>query len=145
MSDLKKRITIAIAGEEIDVDVNMRIIEIAERIYDFNADVIASVLLVDLARVKLTQLADLICEWIPPQKYQQHDLRRKDLRNGVYTATPDELRKLTGCVQAALLFCRRHIDEEEMQTLARGEDLPDSEETSEGKSAKKSKASKGRG
>lgn len=142
MSNLKKRITLALAGEEIDVDVNMRIIEIAERVYDLNADVIASVLLVDPGRVKLTQLADVICEWITPAQYKAFDLRRKDLREAIYSATHDELRVIIGCVQAAILFCRRHINEDELQALSRGEDLPDESEGEE-ETSKKSNASSG--
>lgn len=127
MKNIRKTVTLPLGDDEVSLNVDMRIIEVVERIYDVNVDLVATVLLVDPSRVKLTDLAQVVGEWLTPMHFEQLGIKRKDVKELIYTANHAELSKIVGCVQAACLFVRRHITAEELDALARGEDLPEKE------------------
>ena len=125
MSSLRKTIALPLAGDEVHVDVTTRIIEIVERVYDTNVDVVSTILLVDPSRVKLTQLAEVVSLWLTPGQLEQVGLKRREIPEAIYESSPEDIGRVVGCIQAACLFTRRHINEDEMRKLAMGEDLDD--------------------
>lgn len=140
MSSLKKTITLPLAGDDVHVDVTTRVIEIVERVYDTNVDVVSTVLLVDPARVKLTQLAEVVGLWLTPGQLEQVGLKRREVPDAIYQASPEDVGRIVGCIQAACLFTRKHISEDEMRKLALGQDLED--EQPEKPAPKKKRASR---
>src|SRR5690606_16327403 len=107
-------------GEVAVVDVNFRIIEIVERIYDTNADVVASVNLASPAKMLRSKIAAVIVEWLSTV---ETDFKRSEIREYVMTAEPKLLNVYSGCIQAAVLYSLKYINDEEFKQLSSGKDL----------------------
>lgn len=120
--DLKRQVTVEIDGQEIHLEVNMRIIEIIERVYNCNVN-FAVVALQNPMQVKLTDLADVYGQWLTNGHLEQLEISRKDLRRWVYKADIDTINRLSGAVMGAALHYRHDISGEDMQTLASGRSL----------------------
>jgi hypothetical protein len=124
MGDLRKQCQIELCGSDVSLNVDMRLIELIERIYDSNVDVVA-VMLTDPRRIKLTQIADVYLAWLTPGQLDSLGTNRADIREYIYKASMDEINKLVGCIQASCLYFRNQISAEDFDTLTRGESLPD--------------------
>lgn len=120
--DLKRQVTVEIDGQEVHLDVNMRVIEIIERVYNCNVN-FAVVSLQNPAQVKLTDLADVYGAWLTNGHLEQLEISRKDLRRWVYQADIDTINRLSGAVMGAALHYRHDISGDDMQTLASGRSL----------------------
>lgn len=131
---LKKTLEIPLPdGEVAVVDVNFRIIEIVERIYDTNADVVASVNLASPAKMLRSKIAAVIVEWLSTV---ETDFKRSEIREYVMTAEPKLLNVYSGCIQAAVLYSLKYINDEEFKQLSSGKDLePSSSEANRKKSS----------
>jgi hypothetical protein len=132
VSTLKKTLVLVIAGEEIPLEVTMRVIEALERTFDANALTVAAVDLANTLRVKRSQVADAILEWLRVEKAKPTQTRA-EMREAILGAPPEEFAALVGCLQAAALFTIRDptkpngrmIDDEQFAELANGKDLPE--------------------
>lgn len=123
MKPLRKQIELTIADRSVMLNVDMRVIEIVESVYDTNVDVVATQILTIPALNQLTKLSAVIQQWLLPGHYQQLGLSRSDVKQAIFGASPDDISRITGCVQAACLYARNYITDEQMERLARGEDL----------------------
>lgn len=118
---MKKFVELDVCGESFTLPVDMRIIEIIERVYNMNVDLVAATVLVNPAKIRLVDLAQVVEAWLAGK---DTELTRRDIKSDVYTKSNDELNKLVGSIQAACMYFRKHIDERQFDLLARGEDLP---------------------
>lgn len=119
---LKKTLELVISGKTIPIDVDFRVIEVVERVYGANADLVASVDLANPIRVQRYKVANVIANWLSALNT---GLNRDEIKEAVVTASIEELTKFTGAIQAAILFSLKYIDDEQFAALARGDDLPD--------------------
>jgi len=126
--NLRKQITIPLAGQEIHINVDMRVIEIVESIYDTNVDVVATEILTNPSRIKLTQIATIVCAMLTAGHYEQLGLKHREVRDEILGASPDDIGKIVGAIQAACLYCRKYITEAEFDRLNQGLDLEDEDE-----------------
>jgi len=132
VADLKKTLVLVIGGEEIPVDVTMRVIEALERTFDANALTVAAVDLANTLRVKRSQVADAVLEWVRVERSKPKQTRA-EMREAILGSPPEEFAAIVGCLQAAALFSIRDptkpngrmIDDEQFAELARGKDLPE--------------------
>lgn len=109
-------------GDSITMDVNFRIIEIVERVYQRNADLVVSV---DLASPQLmlrSKIAEVIADWVA---LRQTTYKRSEIKEHVMTRQPNELNVYAGCIQAAVMYSLKYIDDDQFAMLTRGEDLED--------------------
>lgn len=120
---MRKNIELEVAGQTFKIAVNMRVIEVIERVYDQNVDMVVGAILADPSRIKLTQLAEVVINLIADQG--AGSLTRSEVKEYVYTLDSDGLSQLIGSVQAAALFFRNHITEDQFDQLAAGHDLED--------------------
>lgn len=100
--------------------VDFRIIEIIERVFDANAEMIVSITLANPVKVRRTQIADVIAEWLS----LDGQYKRREVREYVITAPAENIRQYVGCIQAAVLWSLAYIDDDQFTTLTKGEDLP---------------------
>lgn len=119
-------------GEVAVVDVNFRIIEIVERIYDTNADVVASINLASPEKMLRSKIAAVIVEWLSTV---ETNFKRSEIREYVMTAEPKLLNVYSGCIQAAVLYSLKYINDEEFKQLSSGKDLEPSSEADRKKSS----------
>lgn len=144
---MRKYVEFELCGETIELAVDMRVIEVVERVYNKNVDMVAAAVLTNPMSIRLTDIADVIMGWVA---HKNLDLSRRDIKNHIYTASQDDLNVLIGCIQAACLYMRRHITDEQFDTLVRGEDLPpepvadEDKEEAEADAKKKPSRSSGR-
>ena len=108
-------------GDTAAVDVNFRIIEIVERVYNSSADVVASVDLASPRSMLRSKIAAVIVDWLTTTEV---DFKRSELREHIITAEPKLLNVYSGCIQAAVLYSLKYIDEEQFDLLSKGKDLP---------------------
>lgn len=142
---MRKQVEFQICGENVVINVDMRVIEIVERVYDRNVDIVAALILTDPTKIRLTDLAEVVMGWVANMNL---DLSRRDIKNYVYSLPQDELNVIIGCIQAACLYMRRMITDEQFEILVRGEDLPPEpvaeEDVEEVTSKKNKRAASGR-
>lgn len=141
---MRKSVEFELCGEPIDLTVDMRIIEVVERVYNKNVDMVAAAVLTNPMSIRLTDIADVIMGWVA---HKNLDLSRRDIKNHIYSASQDELNVLIGCIQAACLYMRQHITDEQFDLLVAGEDLPPepvADEDKEETAKKKPRRSSGR-
>lgn len=122
MNELKKQVRIDLCGGEISLPVNMSIVEIIERVYGININ-FAVVALQNPMQVKLTQLAEVYLSWMTAGHYEQLGVSRKDVREYIYTADPDQVDRLSGAIMGAALHYRKAITGDDMDALAEGKNL----------------------
>jgi len=118
--NIKKTIPIEIGEHTYEVPVNFRAIEVVENIYDCTADQVIGVHLVDPSRMKRTQIARVIAQWVEPTAGQT----RVEIYQEVVVCSTKNLSIYAGCIQGAVAFALSYIGEVELDLLARGEDLP---------------------
>lgn len=126
-------------GDVLTMEVTFRIIEIVERVYQRNADMVVSI---DLANPQLmlrSKIADVIAEWI---SMRHTEWKRSEIREWVITRPPLELNVYAGCIQAAVMYSLKYIDDAQFAKLIRGEDLdePEDKKAEDKKSKGKGKA-----
>jgi hypothetical protein len=126
--NLRKQITIPLAGQEIHINVDMRVIEIVESIYDTNVDVVATEILTNPRKIKLTQIATIICTMLTVGHYEQLGLKHREVRDEILGAPSGDIGKMVGAIQAACLYCRKYINEEQFDRLNQGLDLEEEED-----------------
>src|SRR5688572_1193964 len=102
MRDLKRTLTFPILDQEVTVDVDFRVIETVERVFDMNADAVVALFSdADGRRVQRNKVADVIVGWLA---FKDLGIKRRDIREAVITALPDLMRLYTTSIYAALLF-----------------------------------------
>lgn len=118
---LKKTLDIPLPnGETATLIVDFRIIEIVERVYNQNADLVASVDLASPTRMLRSKIAATIVEWLATK---ETGYKRSEIKEFVLTSAPSQLNVFSGCIQAAVLYSLKYIDDEQFDKLSRGEDL----------------------
>jgi len=118
---LKKTLDIPLPdGETATLNVDFRIIEIVERVYNQNADLVASVDLSTPSRMLRSKIAAVIVEWLA---VKETGFKRSEIKEFVLTASPPMLNVFSGCIQAAVLYSLKYIDDDQFDKLKRGEDL----------------------
>ena len=128
---LKKTLDLPLPdGETTTINVDFRIIEIVERVYNQNADLVASIDLATPARMLRSKVAAVIVEWLATK---ETGFKRSEIKEFVITAPPPMLNVFSGCIQAAVLYSLKYIDEDQFDRLARGEDLDSPTPPAEGK------------
>lgn len=113
---IRNNIELEIAGEEVNLDITWRLIEIVERTFGAVADLVASDTLV--RNPTRYQVAEVIAEWC-----QGGNLKKSTIRQEVMTARPDRLQVFIGAIQGAILYSLDYIDAEQLDTLTNGQDL----------------------
>lgn len=118
---LKKTVEIPLPnGEECPVIVDFRIIEVVERVYNQNADLVVSIDLATPSRMLRSKIAAVIVEWL---SVKETGFKRSEIKEYVMTADPDLLNVYSGCIQAAVLYSLKYIGDEEFDKLKKGKDL----------------------
>ena len=118
--DIKKTLNIEVDGKEYEVPVNFRAIEIVETVYDCTADQVIGVHLVDPSRMKRIQIARVIAQWIDPPA----GVSRADIYQKVVVCKTADLTKYAGAIQGAVAYALDYIGLDELDMLAKGQDLP---------------------
>ena len=117
---LRATIEVPIGDDDVAVDINWRVIEQVERVFGVLADLVASDILVNYpTRHKVAEVIALWCAG--------PDHRRKDVIEEVMTADTKTLQRYIGAIQGAVLYVLRHVEKDQMEKLAAGEDLDDDE------------------
>jgi len=124
MADVRKQVCVELCGSDVHLSVDMRFIELVERVYDMNVNVVP-VILQNPSHIKVTQLADLYLAWMTNEQVNTLGVKRVDIREDIYQASIEKINRMVGCIQAACLYYRREIDEADFDTLTKGESLPD--------------------
>jgi hypothetical protein len=118
---LKKTLEIPLPDDStVSINVDFRIIEIVERVYNQNADIVASVDLANPARMLRSKIAMVISDWVA---LRDTGFRRQDIKEFVMTARPEKLNVFSGCIQAAVLYSLKYIDDAQFEKLSKGQDL----------------------
>jgi len=117
---LKTTVVVRLFDEEFEFDVDFRIIEIVERVFDSNVDLCAHVYLA--TNPKLTQVAEIVYQWLR-LKSNQHS--RDAVKGEIYGMAREDLQKVVGAIQGACAFMRKQVGEDELKKLADGKDLDD--------------------
>lgn len=118
--NLRKTLTLRIKDVDVEVDVNFRLIEIIETVYQRGADHVIAIELVQPQLIKRSLVAKVIREWVKPTP---GGLSREEVYEAVMTADRQSLPKFVGAIQGAIAYSLRYIGEEELETLASGNDL----------------------
>jgi hypothetical protein len=129
---IRKSLDVPVLGVTVTVDVNFRIIEIIERVYQKKAELAAA----DLdspEKVLRSKVAEVISLWLAPLT---NDFDRIEIKEAVMTSTPEMLNVYCGCIQGAVLFTLKYVTADELEKLSKGESLP--EETDAGKGSGRS-------
>jgi hypothetical protein len=118
---LKKTLEIPLPNDDtVTISVDFRIIEIVERVYNQNADMVASIDLANPARMLRSKIAMVIAEWVANR---DTGFKRQEIKEFVMTAKPDQLNVFSGCIQAAVLYSLKYIDDAQFDKLSKGQDL----------------------
>jgi len=120
-------------GETLTMEVTFRIIEIVERVYQKNADMVVSVDLASPIHMLRSKIADVISEWVATR---QTNFKRSEIREFVITRQPMDLNVYAGCIQAAVMYSLKYIDDDQFAKLTRGEDLDEPTPKKESKRGK---------
>lgn len=127
---LRKTLEVPIFDEPVLVDVSFRIIEVVERIYSTNADMV-SVDLGNPVRVQRHKVAAVMAEWLRGREKELGHSRAEIIEH-VTTAPPDRLNVYVGSIQGAILYSLKYINDDQLAALSRGEDLPDDDDDDAG-------------
>lgn len=123
--NIRETLEVEVCGETVSLDISWRIIEIVERTFGAVADLVASETLVNTPT--RYQVAEVISEWV-----KDRSLPKSKVRESVMMASQEALQSYIGAIQGAVLYSLSYIDEDQLDTLTGGEDLPgDGEEQSE--------------
>ena len=106
MQPIRKTLVLPLFGDEVTVDVDFRIIEIIERVFDLSADAVIS-LFSDGRRVQRRHVADVIVGWLA---FKELGMKRREIREHVMTCPADALAVYTTSIYAALLFVLNYFD-----------------------------------
>lgn len=118
---LKKTVEIPLPnGEECVLNVDFRIIEVVERVYNQNADLVVSIDLATPSRMLRSKIAAVIVDWL---SIKDTGFKRSEIKEFVITADPQLLNIYSGCIQAAVLYSLKYIGEDEFDKLKKGQDL----------------------
>lgn len=124
---LRKTISLPVGDDEFEIDVDFRVLEIIERVYDMRAEYVAGLLEVD-HRIRRSQVAEVILGWLSQRSDALVGRRRLDLLEEITTASEAVLRRYVGAIQGAILFSLKQLSDEDLEKLARGEDLAPTEQ-----------------
>jgi hypothetical protein len=136
---IKKTIIIPIFDDEIIVNVDFSIIEKVERVYDKTAENVAAFDLVNIARIRRSQIAQVICLWVQGKTTIKTSL----VNEAIQTCSQTDLYRFVGMIQAAILYSIRGQDgkplitSEQFDALVSGQDI-EVEPTAQSQDAKPS-------
>lgn len=130
MKPLKATLEIPYDGDYVSVDIDWRVIEQVERIYGDLADTVAGKTLVN--NPLRHKIAEVISSWLSSKGYKKRDVYQE-----VILADKDTVRAYVGCIQGAVLYMLRYINDEQLVILMKGEDLPDDEDHDDKKKPEK--------
>lgn len=133
---LRHAITLPLGDDEVELDVDFRLLALIERGFDMRAEYVAGLLELD-HRIRRSQVADVIVAWIAERTDALAGRRRIDVLEEITTAPEETFRRYVGALQGAIQFSLRKITDEELEKLSRGEDLPP-RQTDDADSKKKS-------
>lgn len=130
MKPLKASIQIPYDDDDINIDIDWRVLEQVERVYGDLAEKIATeTLVINPMRHKI---AEVISSWLSAKGY-----KKRDVYQYVITSDAKTLGRYVGSIQGAILYMLRHITDEQLVTLMRGEDLDEKGESEDEKKPKK--------
>ncbi len=115
MKALKKTLVIPLLDDDVIVDVDFRVIEIVERVFDMSADAVI-LLLNDTRRVQRNKIADVITGWLA---FKDLGMKRREIREHVISASPEALSVYVTSVYAALLFTLNYFDKKSPEENAK--------------------------
>lgn len=121
MSELRKSIEVEVLDQTVSIDVDWRIIDVVETVYDMRAEYVA-VLLQNPVKIKRKDIADVLTSWLAPRI---QSISRKAIREAVLLADDEPLTRYIGAIQGAVLYALRKIDGHEFDRLIAGRDLDD--------------------
>ena len=121
---IKKTLKVPLLDEEVAVPVTFQVIEVVERVWDCNADLIVAQVLTNPRRVQRRKVAETIVEWA----FEHTEIPRSKIREYVITAPASLINVYAGLIQGAVLYALHYIDDEQLAALAKGEDLPEGKE-----------------
>jgi hypothetical protein len=129
---LRRSVTLEIAGHEISLDVTNRVVYVLDEVYGENLEYVIGVELALPMRWKRSKIAECIADIIAvAPAASKLQLKRREVLDWVIGASPEELKKYVGVLQALALSCLRaedgsgnpRISDEEFQTIVSGGDL----------------------
>ena len=119
--NITKTITLTLGDHEFEVPVNFRAIEIAESVFDASADTILATILTDPRKIRRSMIAHVISQWVTIPK----GMKRSEIYEQAVVVSPDQLGAYVGAIQGAIAYALNYIDQDDLNALVRGEDLPD--------------------
>jgi hypothetical protein len=123
---LKKSVIIPLPdGGEHALNITFRVIEIVERVYEKNADLVCSIDMANPARLIRTKIAAVIAEWLATE--EKVGFTRQAIREHVMCSPPKLLNVYTGCIQGSVLYLLQYITEKQLEKLSKGESLEEKE------------------
>lgn len=108
--------TFELAGTEVSADVDFRMLEIAETVFNASADMIVSSHLVNPAFVKRSLVARSIAEWVQPSL--PAGVKLADAINEIAMAEPKVFGAFAGKLQGALAYSLQYISETDFDKIA---------------------------
>ena len=117
--NLRQAVEIPLGDKTASVDVSFRILEIVERVYDLRADFIKIVLQSERL-IKRSDIARVVIGWLEASRAE---FDREETLEIIMTAPESDIRKYVGAIQGAIMYSLRECTEEELEALARGEDI----------------------
>lgn len=125
---IKKTLEIPIEDEVYDTPITFALLEVVERVFEVPADEVPRLLTPYFAfaphlggNPQRSKVAEIIAGWITEST--GCELSRNCIREVVGFSLPDRYNVYVGCIQGALLFAWKRIDEEQLNTLSKGESL----------------------
>lgn len=126
---LRQTLELTIGEETVSLDVTWRIIEVIESVFERHpelpaarAEYICKLLLEDEMRVRRTDIARVIADWV---RVSGVDVRMtwSQIREYVVIASVAEMRQYVGAIQGAMFYALKEITADELKQLAEGRDL----------------------
>jgi len=125
---LRKTIELEFGETEVSLDVTERLVEIVERTCGQVADIVASDLLVN--NPMRYQVAEIIPEWL--RVAGSGNISKAKVKKHVMTCNYEQFIQYVGAIQGVVLYSLQYIDQDQLDTLAQGQDLTDEEADEDG-------------
>jgi hypothetical protein len=113
---LRKTLEIELFGEPVPVDIDFRVVEILERGFNRPADELIRPLST-MTGVQRRHVADVICDWVA--RVPNLGWKRLEIREHVMTAPPEVYYRWVAQLSTALLYCLKHMSDEEFDRIKR--------------------------
>jgi hypothetical protein len=112
---IRKSLVIPVFDQDVTIDIDFRIIEIVERVFDLSADAVIA-MLSDARRVQRHKVADIVTEWLA---FRDLGLKRREIREHVMAAPSEVLTIYITSIYTALLFMLNYFDRKDPKENAK--------------------------